>query len=400
MALVLTKWIADSAVTTSKIAANAVGAAKIRLENDTYLRGRNAADSADVSIVKVDSSNNLMFAAIPYGPSSAPSANYQFANKKYVDDQIAGLPTPMVYKGAFDASASDYAAITNPQAGWFYKISVAGVIGSYDWQIGDNLIINQAVVGHPTATAIDKIDNTEAPDILRTSMLASTQIFVGNSSGVATAVSLSGDVTVSNTGVSSIGSGRVTNAMIEASAGIPYSKLTIADGDLSIAKTSGLSTALSNKVETSVTVNGHALTGNVTVTKSDVSLGNVTNDAQLKAADLDTDGTLAANSDSKIASQKAVVTYVAAQIGAIPAAASARREVLTLTATDITNGYKDLALQAVANSVDVTPAGGPTQIFGVDFTLSVVSSKTRITFAGDLATNAAENDVIQVHYFA
>lgn len=63
-------------------------------------------------------------------------------------------------------------------------------------------------------------------------------------------------------------------------------------------------------VPATLTVNGHALNANVTVTASDVGLGNVTNDAQLKAADLDTDGTLAANSDAKIPSQKAVKTYV------------------------------------------------------------------------------------------
>ncbi len=45
------------------------------------------------------------------------------------------------------------------------------------------------------------------------------------------------------------------------------------------------------------------------VTKTLVGLGNVTNDTQLKAADLDTDTTLAANSDTKIPSQKAVKTY-------------------------------------------------------------------------------------------
>lgn len=55
---------------------------------------------------------------------------------------------------------------------------------------------------------------------------------------------------------------------------------------------------------------GHAVTITVTTpTKSQVGLGNVTNDAQLKVADLDTDGTLAANSDTKIPSQKAVKTY-------------------------------------------------------------------------------------------
>lgn len=63
------------------------------------------------------------------------------------------------------------------------------------------------------------------------------------------------------------------------------------------------------KVPATRTVNGHALSADVTVTKGDVGLGSVTNDAQLKAADLDTDGTLAANSDSKIASQKATKTY-------------------------------------------------------------------------------------------
>lgn len=52
-----------------------------------------------------------------------------------------------------------------------------------------------------------------------------------------------------------------------------------------------------------------------TPTPTEVGLGNVTNDAQLKAADLDTDGTLAANSDSKIPSQKAVKTYVTAHGG-------------------------------------------------------------------------------------
>lgn len=44
--------------------------------------------------------------------------------------------------------------------------------------------------------------------------------------------------------------------------------------------------------------------------KEDVGLGNVTNDAQLKVADLDVDGTLSENSDSKVPSQKATKTYV------------------------------------------------------------------------------------------
>lgn len=63
-------------------------------------------------------------------------------------------------------------------------------------------------------------------------------------------------------------------------------------------------------VPKTTTVNGHELSSNVTVSKSDVGLGNVTNDAQLKVSDLDTDDTLAGNSDVKVASQKAVKAYV------------------------------------------------------------------------------------------
>lgn len=46
------------------------------------------------------------------------------------------------------------------------------------------------------------------------------------------------------------------------------------------------------------------------LTSSDVGLGNVTDDAQLKASQLSTDGTLTADSDTLVPSQKAVKTYV------------------------------------------------------------------------------------------
>lgn len=55
-------------------------------------------------------------------------------------------------------------------------------------------------------------------------------------------------------------------------------------------------------------------TGTVTLTSSDVSLGNVTNVAQMPLTYLDTDGTAAANSDVKVPSQKAMVTYVASLV--------------------------------------------------------------------------------------
>lgn len=71
-------------------------------------------------------------------------------------------------------------------------------------------------------------------------------------------------------------------------------------------------------------------------------------------------------------------------------------QTFTLSAGDITNGYIDLAFQA-EDVIEVTPKGFPPQHPGDDYTLSVVSSVTRITFAGDMLSLIA-GDKIKVAY--
>lgn len=73
---------------------------------------------------------------------------------------------------------------------------------------------------------------------------------------------------------------------------------------------------------------------------------------------------------------------------------TANREIFTLSALDISNGYVDLAQTPVAASVQVTPVGGPLQEFAVDYTLLT----NRITFAGDLQTLLADGDKLIVSY--
>lgn len=65
------------------------------------------------------------------------------------------------------------------------------------------------------------------------------------------------------------------------------------------------------------TVNGKALSADVSLDKTDVGLANVTNDAQLKASQLDTDVTMAANSDALVPSQAAAKAYTDAKVAAI-----------------------------------------------------------------------------------
>lgn len=62
---------------------------------------------------------------------------------------------------------------------------------------------------------------------------------------------------------------------------------------------------ISGKVDKTTTVNGHALSGNVSVTKSDVGLGNVTNDAQVKRSEMGvSSGVATLDSNGKVPSSQ------------------------------------------------------------------------------------------------
>jgi hypothetical protein len=73
------------------IGANEIGGTLIRLLNNQALRARNALDNADVSFLKVNTSDKPEFLIFPFTPASAPTQNYEVANKKYVDDQVGGV---------------------------------------------------------------------------------------------------------------------------------------------------------------------------------------------------------------------------------------------------------------------------------------------------------------------
>lgn len=104
-------------------------------------------------------------------------------------------------------------------------------------------------------------------------------------------------------------------------------------------------------VHTGNTSNPHA------VTKTQVGLSAVTNDAQLKAADLDTDATMAANSDSKVASQKAVKTALA--LKAPLASPTLTGTPAAPTAAGGTNSTQLATTAFVKAAVDSLVAGAP-----------------------------------------
>lgn len=74
--------------------------------------------------------------------------------------------------------------------------------------------------------------------------LADGKIWVGNGSGDATAVTMSGDVTITNAGVAAIGAGVIVDNDISASAAITSTKIALADAKMLVGNGSGQAAAV------------------------------------------------------------------------------------------------------------------------------------------------------------
>lgn len=79
----------------------------------------------------------------------------------------------VIYKGTWNiTSASDYSGITLPvKKGYMYYVTGTGpkTIGGIEWNAGDYLLVNEDVAAGGSLTGkVEKIDNTESADIVRT----------------------------------------------------------------------------------------------------------------------------------------------------------------------------------------------------------------------------------------
>lgn len=84
------------------------------------------------------------------------------------------------------------------------------------------------------------------------------------------------------------------------------------------------------------------------------------------------------------------------QITNIPSVSvAASEEVITLNATDISNGFYDLAGVPATNSLTVFPDNGPVQVVNADYTII----GNRVTFLGDLQSTLVDGSVIIFKYF-
>ena len=108
----------------------------------------------------------------------------------------------------------------------------------------------------------------------------------------------------------------------------------------------GYTTTMTNHI--SNTSNPHS------VTKAQVGLANVANVNQIPMSYLDTSGTLAANSDTKVPSQKAVKTYVDGQVTTLNATITALATTVSTNATTMTNHISNTSNPHAVTKVQVS----------------------------------------------
>lgn len=161
--------------------------------------------SADGFYIKPDTSPAVLSANLVFNFSGTPSDSQQ------IDAYFYGIDL----NGNRFTINGEVISEANALNGALY--SFLFIDGAWGLSVTQNLALPNVLDGSVL------IDGTVPFDKL--SALTSGQIIVGNGSNEPTAVAVTGDVTISNAGVTAIGSGVIVNADVNASAAIDRSKL-------------------------------------------------------------------------------------------------------------------------------------------------------------------------------
>jgi hypothetical protein len=151
--------------------------------------------------------------------------------------------------------------------------------GEFQWTPTDLCLIyySPAQIGFFTRDATNNDFIAISPSGGLANTLSSAQIFVGNGSNIATGVAMSGDIAITNAGVTSIGAGVVVNADINAAAAIDFSKLAaLTSGRLLVGSAGNVPTAVAMSGDATMIASGAMTIANNAITTAKILDANVT----------------------------------------------------------------------------------------------------------------------------
>jgi hypothetical protein len=237
----------------------------------------------------------------------------------YLNKEVAnGLQISLPCIAAVSTKATPTSA---PQVGW-YQVSHVGA--NWSLVIGSNEVI----------------------------ALPNGQILVGNGSGIATAVAMSGDVTISNTGVTSITAGAIVNADINASAAIAFSKLaSLTSGQILVGSAGNVPTAVAMSGDAVIIASGALTIANDAITTAKILTANVTL-AKLASG-------ITPSNVIKFASQVTTVGGAAAEAFTVTGAVGATDRAFVQVVDDGTANVTVLQAVVTDNTLTVTFSANP-----------------------------------------
>lgn len=171
-------------------------------------------------------------------------------------------------------------------------------------------------------------------------------LYVGNSSNVATGVQFTGDVTISNTGVTSIAAGSIVNADINASAAIAYSKLAaLSPGYMVVGD--ALSVPTVRQITGDVTISNTGVTsiGSGVIVDADVNVSAAITGSKIAAGTTSARGTLqltdstSSTSITTAATPNSVKTAYDLAAAALPKSGGTMTGAITFVAGQTISGY-------------------------------------------------------------
>ena len=102
--------------------------------------------------------------------------------------------------------------------------------------------------------------------------LTSGNIIVGNASNVATSVAMSGDITINNTGVTAISNGAIVDADVNASAGIAFGKLaSLTSGNILVGNGSNVAASVAMSGDITISNAGVTAIGSGVIVNADIN---------------------------------------------------------------------------------------------------------------------------------